>query len=134
MAAAVADFRPARTSATKIKKSGDATAPILELVHNPDILAGLGARFGATAQRPVRVGFALETEDLAAAARAKLASKGAHLIVGNLAADGLGGDDNQAILIDDAGLERATGRIAKSALADVILDWLASRLGVARRG
>jgi phosphopantothenoylcysteine decarboxylase/phosphopantothenate--cysteine ligase len=128
MAAAVADFRPARPSAAKIKKTGGAS-PALELVQNPDILAGLGARF-AGAPRPVLIGFALETEALADASRTKLVAKRCHLIVGNLAADALGGDDNTAILVDDAGLERSTGRVAKSALADDILDWLAARLGV----
>jgi len=128
MAAAVADFRPARPSASKIKKTGGA-APALELVQNPDILAGLGARF-AGAATPVRVGFALETDDLVAAVRSKLAAKGAHLIVGNLASDALGGNDSSAILVDDSGLERRTGRVAKSALANDILDWLAARLGV----
>ena len=128
MAAAVADFRPARPSAAKIKKTGGAV-PALELVQNPDILAGLGVRF-AGAGRPVRVGFALETDDLETAARSKLAAKGAHLIVGNLASDALGGDDSSAILVDDAGLERRTGRVAKPALANDILDWLAARLGV----
>jgi phosphopantothenoylcysteine decarboxylase/phosphopantothenate--cysteine ligase len=129
MVAAVADFRPARASATKLKKAGGGTAPTLELVQNPDILAGLGARF-AGAARPVRVGFALETEEVVAAARAKLAAKGAHMIVGNLASDALGGEDNTAVLVDDAGLERHTGHLPKPALADVILDWLAARLGV----
>jgi phosphopantothenoylcysteine decarboxylase/phosphopantothenate--cysteine ligase len=128
MAAAVADFRPARPSAAKIKKTGGA-APALELLQNPDILAGLGARF-AGSKRPVLVGFALETEALADASRTKLVAKRCHLIVGNLASDALGGDDNTAILVDDAGLERSTGRVAKSALADDILDWLAARLGV----
>jgi phosphopantothenoylcysteine decarboxylase / phosphopantothenate---cysteine ligase len=128
MAAAVADFRPARPSAAKIKKTGSAV-PALELVQNPDILAGLGARCSG-AQRPVRIGFALETDDLVPAARSKLAAKGAHLIVGNLASDALGGDDNTAVLVDDAGLERRTSRLAKSALAELILDWLSARLGV----
>jgi phosphopantothenoylcysteine decarboxylase / phosphopantothenate---cysteine ligase len=127
MAAAVADFRPAHPSAAKIKKTGGA-APALELVQNPDILAGLGARFSGAA-RPVRIGFALETEALADASRTKLVAKRCHLIVGNLAADALGGDDNTAILVDDARLERRTGRLAKSALAELILDWLAARLG-----
>jgi phosphopantothenoylcysteine decarboxylase / phosphopantothenate---cysteine ligase len=126
MAAAVADFRPARPSATKIKKADGAT-PAIDLVQNPDILAGLGARF-AGAKRPVRIGFALETGELVAASRSKLAAKGAQLIVGNLADDALGGEENTAVLVDDAGLERHTGRLQKRALADLILDWLAARL------
>lgn len=128
MAAAVADFRPAERSERKIKKEDGGERRVIELVRNPDILAGLGARFG-DAKRPVRVGFALETEDLVPAARTKLAAKRAHLVVGNLAADGLGGEDDVAVLVDDAGLKKETGRIAKAALADLILDWIAARLG-----
>ena len=127
MAAAVADFRPARRSDSKLKKEDGEELRVLEVVRNPDILAGLGARFAGTA-RPVRVGFALETEDLVAAAKKKLVAKGANLIVGNLAADGLGGEDNSAVLVDARGLVRDTGRIPKAALADLILDWVAGRL------
>ena len=76
----------------------------------------------------MRVGFALETEDLVAAAKKKLAAKGANLIVGNLAADGLGGDDNRAVFVDDRDLIRDTGLTPKTALADLILDWIAGRL------
>ncbi|MCK9459756.1 MAG: bifunctional phosphopantothenoylcysteine decarboxylase/phosphopantothenate--cysteine ligase CoaBC [Proteobacteria bacterium] len=128
MAAAVADFRPARPSERKIKKSLD-TAPTIELVLNPDILAGLGARFKGSA-RPVLVGFALETEALVDASRTKLMAKRCHLIVGNLAADALGGKDNTAVLVDDAGFERSTGRLSKIELAEEILDWIAARLGI----
>jgi phosphopantothenoylcysteine decarboxylase / phosphopantothenate---cysteine ligase len=127
MAAAVADFRPTHRSDRKLKKDDREEIRILELVRNPDILAGLGARFAGSAH-PIRVGFALETEDLVAAARTKLTAKGAHLIVGNLAADGLGGGDNSAVLVDDAGAEKATGRISKVALAELIVDWIAARL------
>jgi len=129
MAAAVADFRPARPSETKLKKSSAGKGPTLGLVQNPDILGGLGARF-AGSDRPVRIGFALETEGLVDAARTKLVAKRCHLMVGNLAADGLGGDENDAILVDDAGLERRSGRVSKTALAGAILDWLAARLGI----
>jgi len=127
MAAAVADFRPSHRSESKLKKEEGEAVRVLELVRNPDILAGLGARF-AREKLPVLVGFALETENLLAAAQAKLAAKGANLIVGNLAQDGLGGGDNSAVLVDDAGLVRETGRVTKSALAELILDWIAARL------
>jgi len=129
MAAAVADFRPAQTSASKMKKSDDGDEErSIRLVRNPDILAGLGARF-AGAARPVLVGFAVETENLAQAARAKLARKGAAIIVANLAKDGFGGDSNRALIVDDAGAERDTGVVSKERLADLILDELNRRLG-----
>ncbi|MFK5585042.1 MULTISPECIES: bifunctional phosphopantothenoylcysteine decarboxylase/phosphopantothenate--cysteine ligase CoaBC [unclassified Serinicoccus] len=89
MAAAVADFRPATYAGSKIKKThgeGDDSAPTIELVRNPDVLAGLVATRG-TAAAPYLVGFAAETGDatgdLLTLARAKLARKGCDLLVAN---------------------------------------------------
>jgi len=67
--AAVADWRPAETHASKVKKTDDAQA--LRLERNPDILAALGARKNGT----FLVGFAAETDDHEANAREKLARK-----------------------------------------------------------
>lgn len=78
MAAAVADFRPRRIAAGKIKKEEGLPAAI-ELEENPDILAGLRA----LAPRAVLVGFAAETGDLDRHARAKLERKGADFLVAN---------------------------------------------------
>ena len=120
MAAAVADYRVAAQSASKLKKTDALT---LSLVKNPDILAQLGAaRSGA---HPVLVGFALETDDLLAHARKKLTSKKVDLIVANHAGDGLGGDDNVAVLVDAAG-DQALGKLSKQALADRIWDRVAT--------
>jgi len=78
LAAAVADYTPARTEAVKMKREKKA-ALSLELVRSPDILAEVVAnRAGRTV-----VGFAAETNDLLANARAKLARKGCDLIVAN---------------------------------------------------
>jgi len=90
MAAAVADFRPAHYADAKIKKSHDPAdpdaAPVVELVRNPDVLAGLVERRGDEAS-PVIVGFAAETGDEEGSvldhARAKLARKGCDLLVVN---------------------------------------------------
>ncbi len=90
MAAAVADFRPAHYVDSKIKKShagaADDSAPTIELVRNPDILAGLVRRRGA-GTRPLIVGFAAETGDAEGSvldhARAKLARKGCDLMIAN---------------------------------------------------
>ena len=65
MAAAVADFRPRTVAAAKIKKrfgEGEPEAPTIELVRNPDVLAGLVDRRGS-ADAPLVVGFAAETGD-----------------------------------------------------------------------
>ncbi len=88
MAAAVADFRPKRYAASKIKKArpGLEPDPTIELVRNPDILAELVAARGV-AKRPLIVGFAAETGDdsgdVLHHARAKLQFKGCDLLVAN---------------------------------------------------
>jgi phosphopantothenoylcysteine decarboxylase/phosphopantothenate--cysteine ligase len=95
MAAAVADFRPARYADAKIKKAygpdadggpGTSVAPTLELVRNPDVLAGLVEARGEQAS-PVIVGFAAETGDEDGSVldhgRAKLQRKGCDLLVVN---------------------------------------------------
>jgi phosphopantothenoylcysteine decarboxylase/phosphopantothenate--cysteine ligase len=103
MAAAVADFRPEHVEATKVKK--DAGPPEVKLVPTIDILAELG-RDGGSA---VLVGFAAETdEDLIAAGRAKLASKGADLIVVNAVGrpgTGFGSETNYATIVSAEGAE-----------------------------
>ena len=79
MAAAVADFRPVDVSGTKIKKQSADDGLHLDLVQNPDILAAMGAQ----KSHQYLVGFAAETNDLVANAQAKLAHKGADMIVAN---------------------------------------------------
>jgi phosphopantothenoylcysteine decarboxylase/phosphopantothenate--cysteine ligase len=120
MAAAVADYRPAEQATEKIKKTaGELT---LRLVKNPDILADLGAARAASGRRlPVLVGFAVETHDLIAYARAKLSRKGCDLVVANLAEDGFEGADNRVTLVR-ADTEEALPRMDKRAVADRILD------------
>jgi phosphopantothenoylcysteine decarboxylase/phosphopantothenate--cysteine ligase len=92
MAAAVADVRPVRVAAHKLKKD-PLTGQIddlgaIELEATPDILAGLGKRKPAG---QVLVGFAAETENLVANAQSKLERKGADLIVANdVSKDGVG--------------------------------------------
>ena len=120
MAAAVADHRPAETSATKIKKGDERVT--LELVKNPDLLAEVGA--ARASKRPVLVGFALETERgeaLVAYARRKLKDKRVDLVVANEASDSFGREDNVATLVgaDDA---QALPSMSKASLADVVLE------------
>ena len=126
MAAAVSDFRPASASPVKLKKSPGEPCSTIELVQNPDILAGLSKRFSSLP--PVLVGFALETEDLLKNAQEKLNKKGAHIVVANLASAGLGGDANEALILDDEGRAEETGPLTKIALAEKILDAVAARL------
>ncbi len=117
-AAAVADYRAKRPATAKIKGKRELA---LELVPNPDILSELAARrTGAFI-----VGFAAETNDVVANARAKLRDKGIDLFVANdvsQAGIGFDADENQVLLIDRWGGERALPRMAKTALADEILS------------
>ncbi len=121
MAAAVADFRPARVAVQKIKK-GEAP-PDVELAPTEDILAALGREPGRADK--LLVGFAAETENIEANARRKLAAKGLDLIVANdVSRPGVGmeADANQVVMIDRAGRAEATGILSKREIAKVILD------------
>ena len=102
MVAAVADWRAETQASQKIKKAGEAPAP-LALAENPDILATLGHH----ADRPrLLVGFAAETEKLEDHARAKLAKKGADWIVANdVSGDVMGGDRNSVQIVTAQGIE-----------------------------
>jgi phosphopantothenoylcysteine decarboxylase/phosphopantothenate--cysteine ligase len=123
MAAAVADYAPAQTSTSKLKKRDERL--MLEWVRNPDLLAGVGA--ARTGRRPVLVGFAVETEEgasLATYARRKLTEKKVDLVVANQAQVSFGRDDNEAILVTADAVE-PLGAMSKVALADVVLDRVA---------
>ena len=120
MAAAVADYRPAETSASKVKKSDERVA--LEMVRNPDLLAEVGA--ARAGRRPVLVGFAVETEGgeaLVAYARRKLGDKKVDLVVANEASESFGRDENRATLVGAAAAEPLP-TMSKASLADVLLD------------
>jgi phosphopantothenoylcysteine decarboxylase/phosphopantothenate--cysteine ligase len=126
MAAAVADHRPAETSASKLKKDGERVS--LELVRNPDLLGEVGA--ARAGKRPVLVGFAVETERgeaLTAYARRKLKEKRVDLVVANDAGDSFGREDNRAVLVGASG-EQALPTMSKLSLADVLLDRVRSLL------
>ena len=124
MAAAVADFRPAVRQDQKIKKAGGTPEIVLE--PTPDILAALGRR-----KRPGQtlVGFAAETQDLRANAGAKLAAKGADLIVANdvsAPAVGFEHDTNQVLIMSGSGIERDVPLSDKRAVARAVLDAVVS--------
>jgi phosphopantothenoylcysteine decarboxylase / phosphopantothenate---cysteine ligase len=128
-AAAVADYRARHAANTKIKGKHDLT---LELTPNPDILAEVAARrTGAFV-----VGFAAETNDVAANARAKLEAKGIDLLVANdVSRSGIGfdADDNEVLLLDRWGGARPLPRMPKTAVADAILSHVLSLRAAAPR-
>ncbi|HAI30327.1 MAG TPA: bifunctional phosphopantothenoylcysteine decarboxylase/phosphopantothenate--cysteine ligase CoaBC [Thalassospira sp.] len=102
-AAAVADWRTADEAGQKLKKDGSGVIPDLKLSENPDILATISK---AGPLRPgLVIGFAAETENVTAHARAKRLRKGCDWILANdvAASTGtFGGDDNEICLISGA--------------------------------
>ena len=127
MAAAVADYRPARISPMKIKKSTGALT--LDLEPTEDILASLrqsGLRDGIFV-----VGFAAETQDLVANARAKLHAKDLDLIVVNdVGRDdiAMNSDFNEVTVIDETGVIDEIARAPKHEIAAAILRDIHARL------
>ncbi|HEU4729420.1 MAG TPA: bifunctional phosphopantothenoylcysteine decarboxylase/phosphopantothenate--cysteine ligase CoaBC [Kofleriaceae bacterium] len=137
MAAAVADYRPARPAAHKLKRSQLGAKTELALVANPDVLAGLGKRRG-TGKTPLLVGFAAETQDVIDNARAKLTAKRCDMVVANDVAEpgaGFAVDTNRVTIVDHDGVaELPPG--TKAEVAHRILDHvvaLASRTAAPRR-
>ena len=115
-AAAVADWRVANASGFKLKKDGSGQAPALQFTENPDILAIVAK--GAARPKLV-VGFAAETDDVLAHARAKRARKGCDWIVANDVSPGtgiMGGAENAVTLIRADG-EETWPRMAKDEVA-----------------
>lgn len=120
--AAVADYRPAQVFASKLKKQGGPLT--LELVENPDILRELAA----LRPRPFLVGFAAETDNLEAHARAKLAAKGVDLIAANAVGAGVGIETaDNALSVFWAGGARALPRADKRVLARQLVALIAER-------
>jgi phosphopantothenoylcysteine decarboxylase/phosphopantothenate--cysteine ligase len=132
MAAAPADFRPTATSGSKIKKSDDGSAPVVELTQNPDVLREISTH--RTHAGSVIVGFAAETGDETGSvldlARAKLARKGCDLLVVNDVSGGavFGSPENEAVILGADGSAVEVPRGSKAALAHVIWDQVAARL------
>ncbi|SDK18513.1 phosphopantothenoylcysteine decarboxylase / phosphopantothenate--cysteine ligase [Cryobacterium psychrotolerans] len=125
MAAAVADYRPAELRTDKIKKDETGDTLRLDLVKNPDILAGLSA---ATPRPAVIVGFAAETEAdpaaLLALGRHKIARKGCDYLVLNRVgwSQGIATESNDIVVLDRRGdiVNEASG--TKLSVANSILD------------
>ncbi len=140
MAAAVADFRPAAPATDKIKKSAAQAVPApIELLANPDVLAGLVAArsSGELAAQTTLVGFAAETGDAdgdpLAHARAKLARKAVDLLVLNDVSGGavFGQPDTSVRLLTRDGSVAGPHVGSKAQVAHAVWDGVA---GVRSRG
>ena len=123
-AAAVADFRPSAAADQKIKKTSDIETMQLDLVKNPDILKSVAESDHSL----FCVGFAAETENLLAHARAKLARKALNMIVVNDVSRsdiGFAADDNEVVVItpkDAVKLEKANKRHLARRLIQLIAE------------
>jgi phosphopantothenoylcysteine decarboxylase/phosphopantothenate--cysteine ligase len=127
MAAAVADFRPAQASATKLRRGDGLT---LRLEPTPDLLAATAATSRRLRPPPVIVGFAAETGSLVRAAD-KLEHKGLDLLVANDVAEpgsGFGTETNRVTLLAADGPAEAWPLLTKREVADRLLDRLVVRL------
>ena len=133
----MADWRTEDEAREKIKKQQGNAAPSLTMIENPDILRTVGHH----QMRPeLVIGFAAETNDLIANARAKLARKGANIIVANdvststgiNGAQGvMGGDRNKVRIVSAQGIEDwpEMGKEEVAArLADLVARTLAGKL------
>ena len=128
MAAAVADFRPARTEDHKIRRE---ESPRLTIALEPiqDIVAALGKE--KDAQGVFRVGFAAEGSDLETKALEKMKKKGLQAIVANDISRkdiAFGSDFNEGVMLFADGARADLPRMTKRDMADRILDLVHSRL------
>ena len=122
--AAVADYRPARPAAQKLKKG--LPKQKIELVANPDIVSEVAALENG----PLTVGFAAETEKLKEHAMAKLLHKGLDMIAANRVGQtgsGFASDQNEILLLTPTG-EHNLGKGSKRKLAQLLIKAVASRL------
>lgn len=115
MNAAVADYRPAQAVNHKLKKTHTQLA--IELERTPDILQSL-----KDVDRPVKIGFAAETQDLLAYAADKLNRKKLDMIVANDAVSSIGQPDIEVTLLDADGGQITLPRAAKGLIAEQLLE------------
>ena len=121
MAAAVADYTPASVASQKIKK-GASDSLTLELAKTSDIIVE------AQGERLIKVGFAAESEDMLANAKAKLTGKGLHLIVANditAEGSGFGADTNRVVILDRDAAAEELPLMSKYDVGHRILDKVA---------
>jgi phosphopantothenoylcysteine decarboxylase / phosphopantothenate---cysteine ligase len=125
--AAVADWRPANSATQKIKKDGSGDTPALTFIENPDILATVAKLDRALSGSLYCVGFAAESENLEAHAKAKRIRKNIPLLVGNIGPATFGMDDNALLLVDANGTKELP-RASKVELARTLMREIAQRL------
>jgi phosphopantothenoylcysteine decarboxylase/phosphopantothenate--cysteine ligase len=134
MAAAVADFRPAEVSDTKIKKVDGEDAPVVRLIRNPDVLHELVERRNSEGGRQLIVGFAAETGDaqgdVLEHATAKLKRKGCDLLVVNQVGIGrvFGQDENSVVILSGHGAEPQSAAGSKADVAAAVIDRVGAEL------
>lgn len=120
MAAAVADYRPAHTSAQKIKKeAGEMT---LHLERTPDILATVAERRERWPALKLVTGFAADTEDLVENALQKLRRKNLDLIVANDPRQAIGAEASTVIFIDREGRAQEMKDMPKEEVAEAVIE------------
>jgi phosphopantothenoylcysteine decarboxylase/phosphopantothenate--cysteine ligase len=114
MCAAVADYKPAKVSAHKIKKRDETLS--LELIPTRDILASLGRKD----RQFLLLGFAAETNDLEENARKKLRQKNCDIIVANDVSEkhsGLESNENEVTVLFETGENKKISRASKNNIA-----------------
>jgi phosphopantothenoylcysteine decarboxylase/phosphopantothenate--cysteine ligase len=122
MAAAVADYTPERRASQKVSKGDDTLTLVLK--KTPDILGDLGQRRAATGKGPLLIGFAAETENVVARARAKRERKRVDLIVANDVSGvdaGFDVENNAVTIVGPDGAEPVPLQ-SKARIAAAILD------------
>ncbi|MBC8312167.1 MAG: bifunctional phosphopantothenoylcysteine decarboxylase/phosphopantothenate--cysteine ligase CoaBC [Candidatus Marinimicrobia bacterium] len=120
MAAAVADYQPAKPSDQKLKRKKD--SPILELIPAPDILKTINSQTEASV-----IAFALETQNGTAEAKRKMADKGAEFIVLNYANEsgaGFESNTNRVQIFSKSGEEKELKKDRKDRIAKRIFDFI----------
>ncbi len=120
--AAVADYRPQHVAVQKMHKTQEALS--LALVRTPDIVASVAQ----LPNKPFVVGFAAETEDVIAQAKAKRQRKHMDLIIANEVGSELGmGQDDNAVTVIGPSLTLTIARCAKTTLACQLIDIIAEQ-------
>jgi phosphopantothenoylcysteine decarboxylase/phosphopantothenate--cysteine ligase len=134
MSAAVADYRPATPALQKIKKGAGELN--VRLARTPDVLSAVAVQWAETGTPRCAVGFAAESQDVIENARAKLAAKNLDLIVANdvTAPDaGFAAETNRVMILDREGGVEELPLMSKAAVAEAILDRVATLLAKEQR-
>ncbi|EQA51973.1 phosphopantothenoylcysteine decarboxylase [Leptospira kmetyi] len=128
MAAAPADFRPAKSKESKIKKEDGSETILLELIKNPDILKTVSSKIAReNIVGCCLVGFAAETDSLEEYARGKLKNKNLDYIVGNYVGKnekGFGEVDTTVSIFSASGKATEIGPFPKELISEKIVEFL----------